>query len=54
MYEIGVIAEDESLEKRRKIDALRLTSAEWARLSTFGNLLAVSESLKPLLCLYSY
>jgi hypothetical protein len=43
---MGVIAENESLEKRCKIDALRLSSAEWSRLSTFGDLLGVSEHLK--------
>jgi hypothetical protein len=39
---MGVIAEEESLEKRRKIDSLRLSTAEWDRLSTFTDLLAVS------------
>ncbi len=37
---MGVI--EESLDKRRKIDALCLSAGEWDRLSTFANLLAVS------------
>jgi hypothetical protein len=39
---MGVIAEEDSLDKRRKIDALRLSAGEWDRLSTFADLLAVS------------
>jgi hypothetical protein len=50
---MGVIAEEESLEKRRKIDGLRLSSVEWTRLSTFSNILAVSGGLDARLFLYS-
>lgn len=41
VYEMGRIAGDESIEKRRKIDSLRLTVGEWERVQTFENLLAV-------------
>jgi hypothetical protein len=41
VYELGCIAGDESIEKRRKIDRLRLTGSEWDRVQTFEKLLAV-------------
>ena len=40
---MGVIAQEESLEKRRKFDALRLSNAEWTRLETFAGILVVRE-----------
>lgn len=41
VYEMGCIAGGESIEKRRKIDKLRLTAGEWERVQTFEKLLAV-------------
>jgi hypothetical protein len=45
VYEMGCIAGDESIEKRRKIDSLRLTGGEWDRVQTFEKLLAVCNYL---------
>lgn len=42
VYEMGCIAGRESIEKRRKIDSLRLAAGEWERVKTFEKLLAVS------------
>lgn len=40
MYELG-LKEDSDIEKRKKIDALKLSDAEWDRVKDFCNLLAV-------------
>ena len=45
VYEMGCIAGGESIEKCRKIDSLRLTGGEWARVQTFEKLLAVCSHL---------
>jgi protein gp37 len=45
VYEMGCIAGGESIEKRRKIDSLRLTGGEWERVQTFEKLLAVCAHL---------
>jgi hypothetical protein len=39
---MGCLAGEESLEKRRKIDGLHLSAAEWGRVQTFEKLLSVS------------
>jgi len=39
---MGCIAGEESIEKRQKIDRLRLTADEWKRVETFEKLLNVS------------
>jgi hypothetical protein len=39
---MGCLAGEESLEKRRKIDGLHLSAAEWGRVQIFENLLLVS------------
>ena len=41
VYEMGCIAGDESIEKRCKLDSLRLTGGEWDRVQMFEKLLAV-------------
>jgi hypothetical protein len=40
VYEMGL--EEKNLEKRQKLDQLRLSRDEWERLDLFANLLAVS------------
>lgn len=49
VYEIG--AQETSLEKRVKLDRLKLTAEEWERLDLFANLLGVSL---PTLLLFYY
>jgi hypothetical protein len=39
---MGRLAGEESLEKRRKIDRMHLSTPEWGRVQTFSNLLSVS------------
>jgi hypothetical protein len=39
---MGCIAGEESIEKRKKIDNLRLSAEEWKRVQTFETLLNVS------------
>ena len=41
VYEIG--QQEDDLSKRVKIDALKLTDEEWARVSLFCDLLSVSH-----------
>jgi hypothetical protein len=43
VYEMGL--EEKNLEKRQKLDQLRLSREEWERLDLFANLLAVSLPL---------
>ncbi|KAL0565923.1 hypothetical protein V5O48_016097 [Marasmius crinis-equi] len=42
VYEIGLL--ETNTEKRRKIDALKLSDEEWERVQTFLNLLAYANS----------
>jgi len=49
VYELGCIADDESLDKQEKTDALKLSATEWARVKTFLSLLKVFVFLPPIL-----
>ena len=42
---MGCIAGEESIEKRQKIDNLRLSADEWKRVQTFEKLLDVSTHI---------
>jgi hypothetical protein len=50
---MGCIAGEESIEKRQKIDKLRLSADEWKRVQTFEKLLDVSTHIF-LLFVYTY
>lgn len=47
VYDLGL--KEDNLEKRRKIDALRLNEEEWDRVGLFCDLLGVSVILSNLL-----
>jgi hypothetical protein len=49
---MGCIAGEESIEKRQKIDNLRLNVDEWNRVQTFEKLLDVSTRILYIIPLY--